>query len=802
MSSEKFIAGLELQELLRDKDTGLPLSSGTVTFYEDANRLNLKPVFKYTGSPGNPTFAPLPNPLGVNGAGMPVDAVGDPVAIYYFPFDDTGAVDLYFIEVRNTGGVLQNTREAWPPGIAQSSGGTPIDINFIPNGQFSVWGAGDNSAELDSLTAAVSNKTQLAAGNWIYENTPGTTTNVAFTFINYGLNPPPGSNAPFALQSIVVANDPSDSIRDISVIFNPVNAFASDTQSFTYSFWGETGDASTAVLSLYLKKEYGVGGSPLSEELLTTFTLTGTMQQFTFNFIFGDDAGKVLGTGATRVFLSLRLPLTIPSNTITTNYLLTEGNITAPLYPVTTIAQARSASFLDTIGTDQRGSQIGLPVIQGRYNFEFDLSQLGSPYAVFREPNQYELKCDGSAYFTNEFSAIGIPFSRLQSIYGQRFGTGLNYVLMKNKQTLTDVAWWSTNTTTAVGIPVNVSASLITITAIHTSNLSVDCIAGKPISLANELILINLIAAAGIGGIFGNGTAPVTVEKINGNGIWDPATLFNGSGIPPSADSAFGWRIIFLGIPAAGQYFRFAANAPTMINFYVWYKVDGGGADPAVGGATGIEIDITTGDTITEVIQQTAQAVQGFVMANIKFASAAAMGAGGYWIFDGNGETFYVWYTIDGAGTDPAVAGRRGIQVNLLSTDTAAQVCSKTVSAVNSFKFAVPDLRGMTLRGYDSSGFYDHGYLQDRFLHRTNSNLVNPADIGLGTIQWPINLNHSHQIVALASTKVTGGSGSGSGPNPVLSFFNLPFAYTFNNAANGYSDNRPWNVAVNWVIKY
>ena len=139
MSAEKFIAGLELQELLRDKDTGLPLALGSVEFFEDANRTIQKPVFEYTGSPGNPSFAPLPNPLGVNGAGMPVDATGNPVAIYYFPFDADGVtVQLYFIEVRNEGGVLMNTREAWPPGVGGGVG-EKVEKNFIPNPQFSIF---------------------------------------------------------------------------------------------------------------------------------------------------------------------------------------------------------------------------------------------------------------------------------------------------------------------------------------------------------------------------------------------------------------------------------------------------------------------------------------------------------------------------------------------------------------------------------------------------------------------------------------------------------------------------------------
>ena len=46
---------------------------------------------------------------------------------------------------------------------------------------------------------------------------------------------------------------------------------------------------------------------------------------------------------------------------------------------------------------------------------------------------------------------------------------------------------------------------------------------------------------------------------------------------------------------------------------------------------------------------------------------------------------YYVWYNITDTGTetDPNITGKTGIQVDVLSTDTANQVASKTVSAIN-----------------------------------------------------------------------------------------------------------------------
>ena len=59
----------------------------------------------------------------------------------------------------------------------------------------------------------------------------------------------------------------------------------------------------------------------------------------------------------------------------------------------------------------------------------------------------------------------------------------------------------------------------------------------------------------------------------------------------------------------------------------------------------------------------------------------ASTGAGKYWeIFTGgNSNQYYVWYSVSGgSNTDPAPAGFTGIEVVILSGDTAAQVASKT----------------------------------------------------------------------------------------------------------------------------
>jgi hypothetical protein len=64
----------------------------------------------------------------------------------------------------------------------------------------------------------------------------------------------------------------------------------------------------------------------------------------------------------------------------------------------------------------------------------------------------------------------------------------------------------------------------------------------------------------------------------------------------------------------------------------------------------------------------------------------ASTGAGEYFKIytGGNSNSYYVWYNVSGgSNTDPAPAGFTGIEVTILSGDTAAQVAAKTVLAMN-----------------------------------------------------------------------------------------------------------------------
>jgi hypothetical protein len=93
----------------------------------------------------------------------------------------------------------------------------------------------------------------------------------------------------------------------------------------------------------------------------------------------------------------------------------------------------------------------------------------------------------------------------------------------------------------------------------------------------------------------------------------------------------------------------------------------------------------TSGFTVTQLIQSTPLVPE---LTLIETTDATSL-AGKYFLFNtynGGDIGYYCWFTVDGMGVDPAVPGRTGIQVNLLSTDNSATVAQKIQASLNSFQ--------------------------------------------------------------------------------------------------------------------
>ena len=104
----------------------------------------------------------------------------------------------------------------------------------------------------------------------------------------------------------------------------------------------------------------------------------------------------------------------------------------------------------------------------------------------------------------------------------------------------------------------------------------------------------------------------------------------------------------------SGTYFNLYS---TTSDYYMWFNIDGSSFNPGL-----------SYPEITEVVINT---------------DASGLD-GDYFLLSSSSTDYYVWMNVDNGSTDPAIGGRTGIEVNILSTDTEAEVAGKIATVLQS----------------------------------------------------------------------------------------------------------------------
>lgn len=201
-----------LENLFRNKDSGLPLSNGVVKWFKDTGGRNeLKDIYQQVREPdGTYSYVTLPNPLTLSSIGTYSDNDGNDINVYLWPYvgapTDTvpGASEKYYIEVYSaappiSNSALQFTRENWPPNT--SGGNNPSDFfegggNQISNPQFvEVNFVPDTGATTYTFSVTGAQST-LIAPDW-YIDTNGTGTVIVEQIDDVDVSAT--SNPPYAL---------------------------------------------------------------------------------------------------------------------------------------------------------------------------------------------------------------------------------------------------------------------------------------------------------------------------------------------------------------------------------------------------------------------------------------------------------------------------------------------------------------------------------------------------------------------------------------------------------------------------
>lgn len=785
------IAAPMLQDYLVDKDTGTPLAGGIVTFYKDNARTILKNVYYQTGTPGNYTYIQLPNPNTLTAVGTIADDGGNDVIPFYFPYDENNpdVLEPYYVTVYSTNqdgspAALQFTRENFPF-ISQNDNIIESQqdlVNLIPNGQFTshnnLPSAGLFPNGNSSVVAA-----QGGSAGWYYTKN-NTSTDTDLVTFNQILQEPDNlvGNPRFSINLACTAASGNDTFKELRMRFNNVNRFASDTQSYTFSFSGISNSASTVNVFLNLIKNFGSGGSATSTTTIAEYTLlAGSYQQFSTTFVFGSNSSFTIGpNNDDYIELSMVMPATATFNLAMTDFILTPGFVIFNDYPERPDNMVFANALTGSLPTpNPDGSDLYLPVVITQAGATFDTSVIGEIMGTVNgNPVGAWLPCDGSTYLTSGYSSLGIPYSRLQRVLATAtvasgniplFGTGSTFATAYIPTNTSYIRLTTNNAGPQTAAADGVLATGFTFFTIHNGTAStVNAYSNGSnsfVAIATTAGSVTAVAAA---------TSGFTVSQIVNNNLSYPVFT-----VTTTAGSSIG----------AGTYFKFSSPST---NYYVWFKVNGAGADPAPGG-TGLECDILSTYNSVEISSIVSSAISGNQISQIQCNAANTITGGAYFTFNANGTTYAVWYKVNGVGTAPSVG--TPIQVTLTGTETSDQVASATILAINSYSFATPDLRGAFLRGVRGSGLFDINAA-------TRYGLIN-SFFGnhVGTYELDTFQQHTH---ALQGTNVSGPAVLGGAIGTIL-YTSLTTNFTPANLSilnQGSAETQPVNVNVNWYIRY
>lgn len=781
----RFFLMPSLQEILFDKTTGQPLIDGYVEFYRDLDRVTEKPVYEITGSPPNYSYVPLSNPVVLSGIGTFMDNSNNDIIPYMFPYDGTpdnttNTIDLYYVRVYDVEGNFQFDREAWPNLAASASSVNDININYIPNGQFLAY----NNIGLPLTTGLVPADTnEIAAGGWGYDRSGGTGASDFITFGQFGgYVPIPGGSPKNYCRIVSTVAGTGYSTKYVRVRFPDVNKFASTTQTYTFSFYAIDNSGNSTNVQANLLKNFGAGGSTSTTVAIgSAITITSSYQQFNVSFSFGVNSGKTIGPGD-YVEIALALPVGAIFDLSFTDGILASGTQVIIGYPAETVAQSLSVSVNGFIPVpDPSGMDNYLPLVWTNSGMIWDDSKISDIVSnlTFGGSDGNRLYCDATYYFYNNFSALNIPYSRLGN---------------KIFDTATSCYFWGTGSGCISAITTALAGNIvICANSAGVVTATTDGTVGTGFSISTSQVGA---ASNGYNAYAGSTSDAIFYIQCQTMGVVSETVGLGNSGFDSFQITIPGINNTDLSL-GSRQVVEFATGSVTVASLsgkyiqfgkpgtqnYLWWTVDGAGSDPAPGG-TGIRVNLFSTWSLADAIHVTVEALNGNNLTTIVCTAASAITTASYFNTFGTVESYYVWYKKAGVGIDPAIVGRKGIEVDLAGTETPTQVASATLIAINKFSYAVPDLRGAFLKGYDDSGALDPSF-NSRFTQGYARNTP------LGNFQFSANLSHQHTYTF--PTTSTGRADGGD---------SLTVPAQGSTVAQGGPESAPFNMNVQFYIIY
>ncbi len=186
----------------------------------------------------------------------------------------------------------------------------------------------------------------------------------------------------------------------------------------------------------------------------------------------------------------------------------------------------------------------------------------------------------------------------------------------------------------------------------------------------------------------------------------------------------------------------------------------------------------------------------GFKSTNITYKAGNLITAGSYFIFyDNSSRVYIVWYKVGGAGTKPATAAYKYIEVDIALADTDNNVRDKTTQVINYQYFAVPDGRGAFSRMIDAGLGRDPGAAARYSSTDYSFYYFGISGDHVGSYQADDLRNHNHSVPAGGfgsghySSSYGGGSGIDQGEAQVTGY-------------HGGNETRPINFYIDCAIGF
>lgn len=715
---------------------GVPASNGTVSTFKAVSHTTPKAVFE--DKAGTISFD---NPIQLNAAGVVADDTGAPKAIYWASDED------YYIVVKDSVGTIIQTIDNYnaPVNDIPTPQVNEVDFsNYVLNAQFRLF---QKRKYLSSELPA--SPTKVAEEEWFFfRSNTNTISDVQIIEFLAGQTDVPNNPQNYMQIDCTGVGVGGETSKFIEHVLGSVETFNGEEISF--GFWAKANALNPIGYNVEIEVSqfFGSGGSSQVNTILATFTLTANWAQYTFeNVSIPSISGKTVKPGNEFV-----LKIKVAPNEILivdfTNIQINRGNVLLEFdYKSKNLDDIDRHSFdLPSVPDLKKHYESRTLKINDSREIVWDggIAYIGSTLLSFREDTiPGWLLCRGEAVSRWRYAALynvypgifGLPDESMTASRSTAVVTTNNVTAGTVTDASDNDTGFSFSNSSQYNFTPTVSSNVVTITNDDVGDV-LDIADGSGTWKFSPTVLTDVVT------ITNNANGNVT-NIADGNVDWDftPSThdatrelrITNGSvGVVPAPtdgitplDTGFYLTVLTLGTPGAAQVIRIRPNTVTakpLVGgeyftfhsithaFYIWYSVNGNGADPAIPGHRGIGVKVISADDPVDIVNKTHTAIQSstdFTFATTQQGTGALpeistittkvgtnkpLVGGEYFLFSSTTHNFLAYYIVNGIGDQQPLDTKIRLPIAIGSADSADTIASKTKIAIEKatdFVFAV-----------------------------------------------------------------------------------------------------------------